>query len=361
MYLRSLYLQQFRNYREAYFEFHPSLNLICGPNAQGKTSLLEAIHYLMIGRSFRSCLHQDLIHIGSSSFFLEAIFSKHDVNQKLRIYMDNKERKMLYNSTVLQNVSNLLGFIKGVIMTPDDVNLVKGSPLVRRQFLDIQIAQVDPLYVHYLTRYSKAMRHRNQLLKQNKVTSIESWEHEMAQAAAYIIIQRRNSIKALQSHCQNFYAYLTEESEHMSLKYQSSASTCLNEKEIKDFFLRQYQKNRTREMVLGYTLSGPHKDDLWIGIGERDVRYFASEGEQRSCVAALHMGEWQRLKTAAAEIPLFMIDDVGISLDEKRRERLLNQLATLGQVFLTTTDFRLVESFEGSKKIFRLPLSPLSP
>lgn len=357
MYLQSLFLQQFRNYKEVYFEFNPSLNLICGPNAQGKTSLLEAIHYLMIGRSFRPCLHQDLIQFGSSSFYLETIFCKHGVDQKLRVHVDSKERKMIYNSTVLPNVSNLLGLIQGVVMTPDDVNLVKGPPLLRRQFLDIQIAQVDPLYVHYLARYAKAMRHRNQLLKQKKLMSIESWEHEMAQATAYIIMKRRHGIQALQTHCQTFYTYLTEETEHLSLEYRSGASVCQNEEEIKDFHTQQFQKNRSREMILGHTMCGPHKDDIWIGIGGRDVRYFASEGQQRSCVAALHMGEWQRLNQVAEDTPLFMIDDVGISLDDKRRERLLNQLAALGQVFLTTTDSRLMDSFTGSKKIFLLPLA----
>jgi DNA replication and repair protein RecF len=360
MYLRSLYLQQFRNYGEIYFEFDPSLNLICGPNAQGKTSLLEAIHYLMIGRSFRSCLNQDLIRIGCSSFYLEAIFCKYGVDQKLRIYMDGKERKIMYNSTVLPNVSNLLGLIQGVVMTPDDVDLVKGSPLIRRQFLDIQIAQVDPLYVHYLARYVKAMRHRNQLLKQKNPISIDSWEHEMAHAAGYMTMQRRHGVQALQTHCQAFYAYLTEESEQLNLKYCSGAASCQNEKEIKDFYLQQYQKNRSREMLLGNTLSGPHKDDIWMGIGGRDVRYFASEGQQRSCVAALHIGEWQRLKQIAEDTPLFMIDDMGISLDDKRRERLLSQLASLGQVFLTTTDVRLTDSFNGSKKNFFLPLAAQS-
>jgi DNA replication and repair protein RecF len=360
MYLRSLYLHQFRNYKEVYFEFTPALNLICGPNAQGKTSLLEAIHYLMFGRSFRSGLHQDLIHIGCNSFYLEAIFCKHDVDQKLRLYMDGKERKIIYNSTVLTNVSNLLGIIQGVIMTPDDVNLVKGSPLLRRQFLDIQLAQIDPLYVHYLTRYAKAMRHRNQLLKQKKLLSIESWEHEMAQASAYLVLQRRRSLQALQMHCQAFYTYLTGETENLTLKYCSGASACQDEREIKEFHLYQFSKNRSRESVFGHTLVGPHKDDVWIEIGGRNARFFASEGQQRSCVAALHMGEWQQLKQLSGNTPLLMIDDVGISLDDKRRERLLDQLASLGQVFLTTTNSDLLNSFAGSKKILLLPLAAQS-
>lgn len=360
MYLQSLYLKQFRNYREIHFEFSPSLNLICGPNAQGKTSLLEAIHYLMFGRSFRPGLHQDLIHIGCQSFYLEATFCKHGVDQKLRVYVEGKERKIMSNSTPLLSVSNLLGLIQGVVMTPDDVNLVKGSPSLRRQFLDIQLAQVDPLYVHYLSRYIKAMRHRNQLLRQKKLLSIESWEHEMAQAAAYIVLQRRRSLQALQVHCQTFYGYLTGETEKLTLEYCSGASDCQNETEIKEFHLLHFNKNRDREIHFGHTMVGPHKDDMWIGIGGRDVRFFASEGQQRSCVAALHIGEWQCLKQIAEDIPLFMIDDVGISLDGKRRERLLDQLVSMGQVFLTTTDSDLLNSFAGPKKIILLPLAAQS-
>lgn len=357
MYLRSLYLQQFRNYGEGYFEFNPSINLICGPNAQGKTSLLEAIHYLMIGRSFRLCVHQDVIQIGSPFFYLEAIFCKHGVDQKIRLQTDGKERKIFCNSTSLPNISNLLGLIPGVIMTPDDVNLIKGPPLTRRQFLDIQIAQSDPLYVHYLSRYTKAMRQRNELLKQKKMLTIESWEYEMAQAAAYIIMQRRLAINILQLHSQNFYTYLTDEKESLAIEYRSGASTCQSEIEVKEFYQHQFAKQREKEMFMGYTLSGPHKDDMWIGIGGKDIRYFASEGQQRSCVAALHMGEWQRLKQLSGTHPLLMIDDVGISLDQKRRERLLDQLSSMGQVFLTTTEVSLLNSYRGEKKIFHLPFS----
>ncbi len=355
MYLRSLYLQQFRNYKEACFEFSPALNLICGPNAQGKTTVLEAIHYFMMGRSFRPSQQQDLIQMGCPSFYLESIFCKHEVDQKLRIFATPKERKITYNSTQLANISNLVGLIQGVVMTPDDVNLVKGAPLERRQFLDIQIAQVNPLYVHHLTRYTKAMRQRNQLLKQKNTKTIDVWEHEMAHAAAYIIKKRYQTLQALQPYCQSFYAYLTQEAEELQLEYRSPAPVAQQESEIKNFHLYQFHKQREREMLLGQTLTGPHKEDIWIGIGGKDVRYFASEGQQRSCVTALHMGEWQLLHHHADDRPLLMIDDVAISLDEKRRERLLDQLTSLGQVFLTTTDTHLLQAFEGTYKIFSLP------
>jgi len=360
MQLRTLFLNNFRIYREVYFEFSPSLNLICGPNAQGKTSILEAIHYLMFGRSFRPGTNQDLTHLNHSSFYLEAIINKHGVDQKLKIFSECKERKMTLNNTPLSGIANLLGLVQGVIMTPDDVNLIKGSPMVRRQFLDILLAQADPLYVHYLARYNKAMRNRNQLLKQKKQLSIESWEHEMAQSSAYIVLQRRSSVQALQTHCQNFYHYLTGDAETLTLEYLSGANECKTESEIVQHHLLQYSKNRVREMMIGHTLSGPHKDDVGIGIGGRDVRFFASEGQQRSCVAALHIAEWSHLKQVSDDIPLFMIDDVGISLDERRRERLLDRLSSLGQVFLTTTDASLIDAFSGPKKVLLLPLAAQS-
>lgn len=354
MLLRSLFLQQFRNYKEAYFEFSPGLNLICGPNAYGKTSLLEAIHYLMIGRSFRPVQHHHIIKMGFDAFYLEAIFCKYNVDQKLKLHASTKERKIIYNSTPLASSSHLVGLIQGVIMTPDDVSLVKGPPALRRQFLDIQIAQIDPLYVHHLGRYTRAMRQRNHLLKQKKSKTIEIWENEMAQSAAYIVLQRRLAIKEIEIPCRDFYLYLTKETENLALEYRSSVPENRDEKEIKIFYLEQLEKNRNREMILGQTLQGPHKDDLWMGIGKLDVRSFASEGQQRSCVAALHIGEWERLKQAAQDSPLFMIDDMGISLDDSRRERLLKRISGFGQVFITATNPHLLDSIDEPKKIFPL-------
>ncbi|MFI5343009.1 MAG: DNA replication/repair protein RecF [Chlamydiales bacterium] len=352
MQILNLYLQNFRSYEEAFFEFSPSLNLICGPNAKGKTSLLEAIHFLMIGRSFRTPQYQDLIKQNQTGFYIESHFTKHGINQRLRVAGNPSDRKMFHNSTSLATLSSLLGLIQGVLQTPDDINLIKGSPHLRRQFLDIQIAQIDPLYVHHLTRYARAMRQRNQLLRNKTAVSIESWEFEMSQSAAYIILQRHRTIQNLQKHSQSFYHKLTGEQAPLTLHYRTPPSQIMHAEELKSYFQKLYQKNRNRERLLGYTLSGPHKDDFVILIDQRDVRFFASEGQQRGCATALHFAEWQNLHLAGTEKPLFMIDDVGMSLDESRRKRLVEQLRELGQVFLTTTDERLLDGYAGPKKTF---------
>lgn len=361
MHLSALHLHRFRSYKEAYFEFAPLLNLICGPNAQGKTTILEAIYYLMTGRSFRAHSQKDLIKLESDSFYIEAHFSKHEVNQSLRIYFDGNERKIIHNNTPLTHTSNLLGIIQGVVMTPDDVQLIKGPPSARRLFLDIQIAQVDPLYVHHLNRYGRAMLQRNQLLKNRIKANLEIWEHEMAQAAAYIVKRRIENVEALQTYTQNFYAGLTDKEEKVSLEYRSGAASCNSSKEIKEYYLRQYVKNRDREIILGYTISGPQKDDLWIGIEGQDSRYYASEGQQRCCVIALRMGEWERLKQISEEIPLLMIDDVGVSLDMERRKRFLDKLAYLAQTFLTTTETTLACSDIIPQNTILLPRSEFTP
>lgn len=359
MYLKSLYLKNFRSYEEAFFEFLPTVNLIYGPNAVGKTTILEAIHYLMFGRSFRLCHQQDLIRTDAPHFYLEAVFFKHGIEQQLKIHTEKKERKIVHNATSIQTIANLLGLIQGVIMTPDDANLIKGSPSERRRFLDAQIAQTDPLYVHHLTRYHRAVKQRNQLLKQKSIDTINLWEQEMAQAAAYIVSQRKNITESLQEPCQMFYSYLTEATEELTLDYYSLASSCTTSEQMKEFYLQQWNKHRSKELLMGHTLIGPHKDDLIIKIGKKEGRYFASEGQQRSSIAALHVGAWSRLKERAKDVPLWMVDDIGVSLDKKRREKLLEHLCLMGQLFLTTTEADVVQLLQQDKKVFSLPLPPL--
>lgn len=354
MRIRSLYLHHFRNYEEAYFEFDPQFNILLGSNAQGKTSLLEAIHYLMIGRSFRTSQSSELIKQGTPSFFLEALFSKHEVEQRLRISYNNQERKVIYNSTPLPTISSLLGIVQGVVMTPDDIQLIKGPPLLRRQFLDVQIAQVDPLYVHHLTRYNRAMRQRNLLLKGKQLLTIESWEHEMSHSAAYIIQQRMKTVQELQVCCQQTHHALTGDEEPLGIIYRTVPVDASQLADIQRFQFEQFNKYRPREMVLGHTLTGPHKEDLTFTIGEKDVRHFASEGQQRTCVTALHLAEWQHLQHRGEETPLMMIDDVGMNLDASRRAYLLEQLSGLGQIFLSTTDETILQSIPGQKKVIRI-------
>ncbi len=335
MHLRTLYLQNFRLYSEAAFDFTPGINTISGPNASGKTTVLEAIYLLMTGRSFRTAQLGDLIRQGSPYFYVEAAFLKHEVEQRIKISYDGKERKIFFNSSPCRSPSDLLGLLQGALVTPDDAALVKGAPALRRQYLDMQLAQVDPLYVHHLTRYHRAMRQRNCLLKAKNGNGIESWESEMAKAAAYVSLHRAKAIQELQAISRPLQEKLSGSDAALSLKYQTAAPL---QSDLAFYYSELYRKNRRREMDLGMTLHGPHKDDIAILLGEQEARHFGSEGQQRSCVAALRLAEWERLKQQSNELPLMLIDDFGISLDNERKERLMQHIAQLSQVFLTSTE-----------------------
>lgn len=336
MYLRSLLLHNFRNYEEEVFHFGPRLNIIYGANAQGKTSLLEALYFLITGRSFRTSHVKELIRHNTTHFTLEAHFTKHGIDQILRVSSDGKTRKMMCNQTNYQ-ISDLIGLVKGVVMTPDDIELVKGSPQSRRSFLDMHITQHSPLYVHHLTRYNRALKQRNQMLKSKVLHSIESWEQEMAKAAAFITMQRLRTIQELDAKSHPLHRSISNQSEELALHYKPQALKLETEEIVLHYYLEQFSKHRKREMELGITFSGPHKDDVIMSINKHDIRTFASEGQQRSCIVALKLAEWQRLKDISEEIPVMMMDDIGVSLDDARRDHLFSQLHHLGQVFLTTT------------------------
>ena len=335
MIIRSLYLHHFRSVKEELINFGPNLNFIYGANALGKTTILEAIHFLIMGRSFRTVQTRELIERGADFFYLEAQFVKHGVEQKLKITCRGGERKVVYNDTVCPSNASLLGLMQGVVVTPDDVSLVKGSPQNRRHLLDVQIAQADPLYVHHLTRYLRGMRQRNHLLRAKNLVTIEAWEYEMAASAAYVVRQRQKAVKELQTLAAKVYAHFSNEKDPLNLQYKSG--TPEGEADLSRYFVEQYAKCRPKEMLLGYTHAGPHRDDLHLSLGDKEVRLYASEGQKRGVVVALKFAEWQRLSALVEEKPLMLLDDVGMGLDEKRKERLFAYVSRLNQVFITST------------------------
>lgn len=335
MFVKALQLRDFRNYEQVSIAFSPRVNVIAGANAQGKTALLEALYLCIAGRSFRTSQISDLVRYEQPHFHVETRFNKNTVDQRIRITYGEGERKILYNSTTCQSATSLLGVLPGVSMTSEDIGLIRGSPQMRRHFLDIQIAQTDPLYLHHLTRYQRAMRQRNQLLRQRSTSTINTWEEEMAHSAAYLVQGRTVALRELGEHAQQRYHKLSHGAERFGLEYKSGAPFSGSFTDLKLYYQKQFLEQRGREMQLGMTLSGPHRDDLALTLNEREARSYASEGQQRSCVTALRLAEYDRIRELSGIPPLLLIDDVGISLDAMRLEKLFDQVLDLGQVFLT--------------------------
>jgi DNA replication and repair protein RecF len=338
MYLDSLYLKNFRLYKEKNLSFAPHLNVIIGPNGSGKTTILEAIHLLMTGRSFRTSQIKELIQKETDSFYAETNFIKYHVEQSLKFFYKVNERRITYNQTPLQSSSGLLGLLQGAILTPNDVNLIKGQPTFRRQFLDMQLSQADPLYVHHLSRYYRAMAQRNHLLRAKITHSIETWEKEMVKSGVYLVETRSQAISELSQIGDSFYTQLSTKAENFNLDYRTFLNKKMEAEKAEFYYQEQLQKHRSREMALGNSLIGPHRDDFIICLQNKEARYFASEGQQRSCAVALRLAEWERLKRRGESIPIMLLDDVGFGLDLSRRKHLLSIVQSLHQVFISTTE-----------------------
>ena len=334
MEIQSLYLQNFRLYEEALFKFQPGLNTIYGLNAQGKTTILEALFFLISGRSFRTSHTKDLIQYEKSQFYLEALFKKNEVIQKIRILFSEKEKKIYFNQTPCSSLASIVGLVQGVIMLPGDVELIKGGPQARRQFLDLQIAQVDPLYLYHLMRYQRAMKQRNALLKSQNFASMDCWEYEMALSAQYISLQRHKVLEQITDFTEKHYQKLFQEPVKIELIYK----VVTKENDYRqENFLEQFKRYRKRDVIFGSTSIGPHKDEVLILINGKEAKFFASEGQQRGCVMALRLAEWERMALIIEDKPLLLIDDIGLNLDEVKNRYLYKLLQELGQCFTTST------------------------
>lgn len=325
MYLKRLQLRNFRNIEEEAVDFDEGVNLIQGGNAQGKTSLLEALYFLSTGRSFRTNRLTDLIKHKASFFYLEASFVKEDVPQTLKVSFDGQVKRLQVNQTSYSNFSPLLGILPSVLYAPSD-RIVSGAPADRRRFLDMHIAQIDPLYVHHLLRYYKAMKQRNALLKVKSEAAIESWEEMMTQSANYISKMRQTSIEELAPKASSIMKELSDHQDKMALRYDHKIYT-----------LETWKNERPKELEVGTTLIGPHRDDLLILLSGKPAKHFSSEGQKRTVAAALRFAQWHQLKQTTD--PLMSIDDFCIHLDPKRKELMHAQVKQMGQVFLTSPTY----------------------
>lgn len=336
MFLKQLYARNFRNFEEITVDFASGINEVVGDNAQGKTSLLEALFLCMTASSFRSQHLKDLIRHAQKGFFVEACFEKAGVDHQVGISYDGEKRRVFLNGAACETPTVLLGLMPGVASTPDDIAIVKGQPSLRRRYLDLMIAQIDPVFVHHLSRFMRALKQRNVLLKQKQIGSISCWEEELARSSAYISLMRKKAAHFVNQKAGEFFASFSTDKLPLTLQYTTSIRLVEDVEEQRLLFMQEFEKKRAQEVHLGVTLVGPHRDDLLIVVGNKPAREFASIGQSVLAACAMRLAEWHYLERETRTRPLMIVDDFGQALDSTRKKLLFTELQSLGQLFLSS-------------------------
>ncbi len=354
MEIKTLSVNNFRNYKNESCEFDSGLNILVGKNAQGKTNLLEAIYLCAIGKSYRTNKEKLFIKNGEKRAQISLNFVKASGNTKIDIKFDEKENKQVYINTIqIKKISELVGELNIVFFFPEDLKLIKDAPQDRRRFMDIDISQASKNYLYLLQKYDKILNQRNKLLKTTSSLEVLNrtigiWDEQLSEVASKIIFARIKFINKLKPYVEKMHKQLTGDDKVLTISYQGECGK--SSSEIKKKLLDQFSQNHEKDYELKFTTIGPHRDDIKILLNDLDLRSLGSQGQQRTAALALKLAELEIFEMELKEKPILLLDDVFSELDENRRNRLI-EVALRQQTIITCTDLNGVTINSPYKKI----------
>jgi len=359
MKIKNLTLINFRNYDNEVIAFSDGLNVIYGNNASGKTNLVESIYYASIGKSPRTTRDKELIKWGNDYNYIKIELVKKYRSHIIEIYIDSLSKKRISIDDIpVRKISELIGVLNVVYFSPDELNIIKESPSMRRRFLDISLSQQKKVYYSNLVRYNKIIDQRNKLLKtcrDEKVLheNLPIWDSQLAREGACIIKDRYEYVEKLKVRTREEHSMLTNNTEKLDICYESKIADDSIDA-IQENMLVQLQNSRSKDIKLQYTSVGPHRDDLAITINDIDVRKYGSQGQQRTTALSLKLAEVKLFEQETGEKPILILDDVLSELDHLRQSRLLSVVRGV-QTLLTCTSFEgnydnIIEISEGTVK-----------
>ncbi|MFW6377238.1 MAG: DNA replication/repair protein RecF [bacterium] len=361
MYLEKINLINYRNINNLLLDLSPNLNILIGNNGQGKTNLLESIYLMGTATSHRSSVDKELINWDKEKALVQILLNKKDYSLKLAMKFEGSRKKIEINNTPIDKVSELIGNLNVVLFSPEDLYLVKGGPAKRRDFINIEVSQVSKYYYHLLNEYRHILNQRNNYLKtiREKRTKnydiLEVWDDKLVEIGSKIIRKRLEVVDKLQILARLNHRKITNGSENLFLEYESSLTKEIDKDKIHLIFRKELVNNREKEIIRGYTLYGPHRDDLILKINDIDLRKYGSQGQQRTAALALKLAELEFMKSETGEYPVLLLDDVFSELDYSRRAMLIDLIADKIQTFITATDIDIIDRIANCNyKIFQV-------
>lgn len=360
MNVKDIRLINFRNYDNAYLEFNPMINIFIGKNAQGKTNLLEAIYMCAYGKSFRTNRDKEIISFSKDEAYIGSTMKINNYDKLLEIKMNRiKNKRIRINKNELKNYKELYSGLNVVIFSPDDLKIVKEGPSHRRDFMDISISKVKPVYSYNINRYNKLLFQRNNLLKSNRFKKdlnnlLDVFDMQISNIGTSIVLERKRFIDQISKISNNTYKSIVSKGENLKLEYTTNVPIVDNKCQMERAYLNKLKECFKRDIEYGTTEIGPHKDDIYMTINNKDVRTYGSQGQQRTVVLSLKLSEVELIKDEREMYPVLLLDDVFSELDEDRRNYLIKLFKNM-QTFITVTDAIDLKSMKDyDKSIFHI-------
>jgi DNA replication and repair protein RecF len=352
MVLRHLTLHQFRNYPSLRREFSPSLNVLVGANAQGKSNLLEAVYLLATSKSMRGSKDEELIRWDAPASVVTGEALREKANDlELEVALSRTEKKSLVVNTIrVPRMMEFIGQLKAVSFSASDLETVRGEPSRRRRFLDLEISQLSPSYCHALACYRKVIEQRNRLLKLMRDRSMRAtveetlgaWTEQMVTYGSRLVERRAQFLHQLQEFAHPIHSLLTGQAERLTLAYHPTFKAPEDPQEIQEAFRTALGEVREEEFRRQLSVVGPHRDDVTLLVNGRDVRTFGSQGQQRTVALSIKLAEVELMRDLTGEAPVCLLDDVFSELDARRRAHIFDVTLDNCQTFLSTTDVELL-------------------
>jgi len=359
MILRSIKLKNFRNYETLELSFKEGINIVYGENAQGKTNLLESIYVLALTKSHRSFIDYNLIKEGEINSKITGIVEKENIATTYEVLLEKKKKKCFIDSDEIKKLSDYISNLNIIIFYPEDLEIIKGSPQIRRRYLNTEISQLDRNYFKILNDYMRLLKMRNESLK--NMISYSGMEHPYFKAvtdyfiekAALLYKMRIKFIQKINEYCEAIFLDISGK-KGFHIEYESSFKLeNLSLEEIKDQLRKKITEVSTSEYRAKISLIGPHKDDISFWIDTINLRNFGSQGQQRMAILAIKLSEITVFENYCHDKPILLLDDVFSELDDGKKNNLLSYISSDIQTIITTTEISNIENsiLEKSKLI----------
>ena len=334
MVIRSLRLKNYRNYDLLDMSFDPKTNILYGDNAQGKTNILEALYLSGTTKSHRGTKDRDMIQFGHDEAHLEMVVEKKGLTFQIDMHLKkNSPKGIAIDRIPIRKASELFGIVHFVFFSPEDLNIIKEGPAGRRRFIDLELSQLDKIYLSNLTNYNRIINQRNALLKdiynhQNLAETLDIWDMQLVNYGRKIIGKRREFVESLNEIIKEIHRNLTGGIENIQVIYEPSVESEALEESL--------FRNRDRDLRMKMTSSGPHRDDLMVAVNGIDIRKYGSQGQQRTAALSLKLSEIYLVEKIIHDKPVLLLDDVLSELDSSRQNYLLESIHDI-QTMITCT------------------------